>query len=256
MLTSRTLNRLKWWVCAIWAIWLILAAVTALGRATCGMPWEAACLKSGFEGLGDVVLLRWVPELQDLLAGLAALAGGGFVIYATTMQITANERLQTNHTKDAIRSALALGRAEFIHASDILRKETLKPNATELVFVRSKIDLFALLDARLLHILVSALYRTEDALKERLRGSASSWSDIKFTWYGAYAMAFAEILDQVGEKLEAGTMVKLGPATLDGEALYKWLKQRHLDPRHIFELGPYFKWPNEHVERDPILFDP
>jgi hypothetical protein len=79
----------KWksWAIGIGAAWVLLAFVSWHVDSKCGVFFGKACFSEFLEWARWTILLKWVNPYQQLLAGLAALVGGAFVILAGREQI-------------------------------------------------------------------------------------------------------------------------------------------------------------------------
>ncbi|MFC7067425.1 hypothetical protein [Brucella rhizosphaerae] len=79
----------KWksWAIGIASTWALLAFVAWHYESTCGMFLSGACFSEFLEWVRWIILLKWVNPYQQLLAGLAAVAGGAFVIFSGREQI-------------------------------------------------------------------------------------------------------------------------------------------------------------------------
>lgn len=237
--------RRYWWV--VVSAWVLLAFVSWHYETTCGVFFSFQCFSQYWDGVRWVALLKWVSLYQTLLAGLAAIVGGYFVLKSQTIQIDENRKISTEAKEEAFRAALSTIRAECIHVADHLSSDDLHASNTKLVFTTALFPVLATSDARLLHITMSVTHRLEKALSEKAKGQASSFSQTKFLWYSSIGMAYAEMLMQIVEKLNAGEHAKISHASFDGSPMYKYLERRGQNPSILFELAPYFRWP---VEQD------
>ncbi|WP_421505566.1 hypothetical protein [Brucella pseudogrignonensis] len=95
----------KWksWAFGIGAGWVLLAFVSWHVDSTCGVFFSKACFSEFLEWARWIILLKWVNPYQQLLAGMAAVAGGAFVIFAGREQI---QHLRETRARERIDNAL------------------------------------------------------------------------------------------------------------------------------------------------------
>jgi hypothetical protein len=213
-------------------------------ESKCGFFFSQACISESLSGARWIILLKWISPYQTLIAGLAAVAGGGFALWSQAIQIRENRSIAARKRIDDFKSALAITRAEIIHISDHLYKETLYMENANLDHTRSNLQTIASFDPRLLHITMSVLNRLEKALQENAKGDASSFSSVKFAWFSSVGLCFAELLSQVQSRLEKGAPLQVEHGSFDGTKVYEFLLNRLQGPDKLFELGPYFVWPD------------
>ncbi|KAB2671127.1 hypothetical protein F9K77_14350 [Ochrobactrum sp. LMG 5442] len=79
----------KWksWAIGIGAGWVLLAFVSWHVESKCGVFFGKACFSEFLGWTRWVILLKWVDSYQQLLAGIAAIIGGAFVVLAGREQI-------------------------------------------------------------------------------------------------------------------------------------------------------------------------
>ncbi|WP_144115322.1 hypothetical protein [Agrobacterium pusense] len=236
-----------WWLAA--CLWALLAFVSWHFESTCGVFFFSACLSEYWAGIRWIALLKWVSPYQALLAGIAAVVGGYFVLLSQRLQIDEARRVGVASKDASFRAALATVRSECLHVADQLGSDELHTSTKTLDFTRASFPIFADRDPRLLHITMSVTHRLEKALEEKNKGRESAFSQTKLLWYSSIGMAFAELLIQVSEKLNANEDASVSYASFDGHRLYSFLERRGQTPSVLFELGAYFSWPVEqHME--------
>ncbi|MCK4205278.1 hypothetical protein J3U99_10915 [Brucella pituitosa] len=236
----------KWksWAIGIASTWVLLAFIAWQAESDCGVFFSRACFSESLSVARWIILLKWISPYQTLIAGLAAVAGGGFVLWSQVLQIRENRTIAAEKRIDDFKSALAITRAEIIHISDHLYKETLYTENANLNHTRSNLQTIASFDPRLLHITMSVLNRLDKALQEKAKGDASSFSSVKFAWFSSVGLCFADLLRQVQYRLEKGAPLQVEHGSFDGTQVYEFLLNRLQHPDILFELGPYFVWPN------------
>lgn len=87
-------------------VWALLAFIAAQSSSTCGAFFSGDCLRLGWQRLSHIVLLAWVWDYQTLIAGVAALGAGAFVLLATRMQLHAIEERDRKKEATALSSNL------------------------------------------------------------------------------------------------------------------------------------------------------
>lgn len=232
------------------SLWALLAFTSWHYESTCGLIFSSGCLSEYWVGIRWVVLLKWVTPYQALLAGMAAVVGGYFVLLSQRLQIDEARRIGVAAKDASFLAALATVRSECLHVADHLSSDELHASTKTLDFARASFPIFADRDPRLLHITMSVTHRLEKALEEKTKGQDSAFSQTKFLWYSSIGMAFAELLIQVSEKLNANEDASVSYASFDGHPLYNFLERRGQNPSVLFELGPYFRWPVEQHSED------
>ncbi len=231
-------------------MWALLAFVSWHYESTCGVFFASGCLSEYWVGIRWIALLKWVTPYQALLAGIAAVVGGYFVLLSQRLQIDEARRIGVASKDASFRAALATVRSECLHVADHLGSDELHTSTKTLDFTRASFPIFADRDPRLLHITMSVTHRLEKALEEKTKGRESAFSQTKFLWYSSIGMAFAELLIQVSEKLSAKEDASVSYASFDGHRLYSFLERRGQSPSVLFELGAYFRWPVEQHTED------
>lgn len=166
------------------------------------------------------------------------------MLWSQVIQIRENRTIAAKKRIDDFKSALAITRAEIIHISDHLYKESLHMENANLDHTRSNLQTIASFDPRLLHITMSVLNRLETALQEKAKGGASSFTSVRFAWFSSVGLCFAELLRQVQSRLDNGVPLQVEHGSFDGTEVYEFLLNRLQGPDILFELGPYFVWPD------------
>ncbi len=230
----------KRWLVALWSAWLLLAYIFAWQRATCGQPWETACWVSGWYGLGDVILLTWVKDYQDLLAGLAALGGGAAVVIAYRMQARDNATALAKAAKlDAI-NACNLSSQRFIDlAYDIAHGPNFGTNFNSDIIVASY-HRFSTIDTMLATVTMATL---RDVLSFVSVQPTSDNRGRHVTAAECYAIA--RILDFVGNNLDdTGTFDFKGTVDIPPATLWSHLAFLAVKPEALGTLRLFFDWNN------------
>lgn len=238
----------KQWILVASATWLVVALIVASERSSCGSFWSQPCLSSGWRSFGDIILLGWVEDFQTLLGGLAALAAGAFVLWATRMQIDEAKSQRADDNKRKILSMIAACRSDLIHAMNHLEHSDPLMSKNELPFLRANLSDLAAVDGSLMHISYSVLYRLEAALKKRLAPNwpiiANSMAD-EMNRCCAAAGVLSELLKQVADKIRSGTFVRLNVNELDSTHVTEFLTAKGLTQLDLRELSMYFVWPDK-----------
>lgn len=230
----------KRWLIALWSAWLLLAYIFAWQRSTCGQPWESACLASGWRGFGDVILLTWVKDYQELLAGLAALGGGAAVVIAYRMQARDNAKAIAEAARIDAVNACNLSSQRFIDlAHDIAHGPSFGANFNSDLIVASY-QRFSTIDTMLATVTMAALRNVLGFV------SVQPTADIKGRHVtAAECYAIARILDYVGNNLdEAGTFNFKGNANIPPAVLWSNLAFLAVKPEALGTLSLFFDWNN------------
>lgn len=100
------------WLTGILIIWLLLAfsfLIISIDHPLLSAETATKIYKT----INDVVLLKWVTKYQALLAGLAALVGGAFVIIANKTTMNNQRIIDDNRTRSLAKVACSIVADEF-----------------------------------------------------------------------------------------------------------------------------------------------
>lgn len=232
---------------SVWAAWLVLAYVFAWQRSTCGRPWDAACWKAGWQSFGDVILLTWVRDYQELIAGLAALGGGAAVIVAYWMQRSDAERLERRRSRNDGINICNLASQSFIDwGHGIAHTPPFGKNFNTDLIVGS-LRKISEIDTMLATVTMAAVRDVKDFCANQgpvdSRGRHTT---------AAICYAVARILEYVGEKLDDEgryhfkNTIDIPPAWLDDAMKSLAVRYEDLFPyRSFFAWGAHAAAPNK-----------
>lgn len=226
---------------SIWAAWLVLAYIFAWQRSTCGQPWEAACWKAGWQSFGDAILLTWVKDYQELIAGLAALGGGAAVIIAYWMQRSDAELSARRIAKSEGSTICNLASQRFIDwAVDIAHNAAFGRNFNTDLIVGS-FRKISEIDPMLATVTMAAVRDVTTFCSNQ--GPANSRDRHKMA---AECYAMARVLEHVGEHLdEAGRFNFKGTCDIPPTWLSHAIRNLAINSDDLFPYRSFFEWDDQ-----------
>lgn len=230
----------KRWLLAIWIVWLTLAYIFAWQRSTCGLPWETACLARGLEAFGNVVLLTWVSKYQELIAGLAALAGGACVVWAYKLQ---SNDLMAQKNAEAREGGVALcsiASQRFIDLGYKIATDRENDLASDAELISSNFIRLAYIEPMLATVTMAAL-RNAKMPRSKLDPGGEGLARKA----AAECYTIARILQFVGDNLDLEGRFPFKKASkIPPGSLRSTLQTIGASQIHIPELRHFFDWEN------------
>ncbi|KQQ38717.1 hypothetical protein ASG19_06775 [Rhizobium sp. Leaf306] len=227
------MKRFQWPLLGIVTLWLTLAIYFKWSRAGCGRIWSEACTGLAWQRFGDFITLGWISSYQDLLAGLAALAGGASVVMAYQMQARDAKRHRDADARDDALAACSIASQRFIDIGSSLSTMIIGPNSLSTEFIVAQYKRLAYIDSMLATITIAQVREIESFNPVRGGDELGLIAD---------TYALARILQYAGDNLDAEgrfplkTTADIPPGMLNNG--------RIVQRAHMGVLRSFFDWSN------------
>ncbi|PWK65857.1 hypothetical protein [Aminobacter sp. AP02] len=227
-------------------VWALLAFTAAQSSSTCGAFFTGDCLRLGWQRLSHVVLLGWVEEFQTLIAGIAALGAGAFVIVSGREQIQhLRESKQREKIDDALDSVYTVG-ADVGEYYRKIRFATKIPASIPLPPADLMKDI-AYISPQLSQFIIRFHFLTSDTYDDCQINKHHFPLNKKYLIGSSLAMfqIFKQVTEHVRETPDFKPRATLTKMTFDSDPIIYGAEEDNLEQKHLGAFQDFFSVTSE-----------
>ncbi len=233
----------KWksWAIGIGAAWVLLAFIAWNYESTCGMFLSGKCAELYWDGLRHVLLLKWVYPYKELLAGMAALGGGAFVVIAGREQIShLRESKKRERLEQALDSFYIVGGTVWEYCRKLRESKSL-PEPFPMPDASIMRDISYISPQLTQHF--SRIQNRTSIVYERGKNDAK-YSKIYYKSYLGYSFCLFEIFRQIGrnarENLDFHHRIDLTQYEFRCDQFESFVERNELEEKHLGQFTRFF----------------